>query len=306
VKINIILPFDHIEYPDEFLTPEAVVEISTVAERAGFYGGNVTDHPCPASKWLDNGGHYAQDPFVMLSLVAAATKNLRLQTGILVLPYRNPFITARAVATLDVFSRGRVVLGMGAGYLKGEYFALGVDFEQRNELFDEYLKAMKAAWTGEDFSFTGTGYDARNNRMRPAPTQRPHPPLLIGGNSNRAIRRAVELGDAWNPFFAPPQLSGTARTAELADENDLPGPIAYMREYSAKVGRERPPEIILGGIGTYERKTLNVGAFLEKIHKLAQLGISGTAVNFRAKSRREWCDQVEWFGAEVLPKVAAL
>jgi len=304
MRINITLPFDHIENPDEFITQEAIVECSSLAERMGFYGGNVTDHPCPVGKWLDNGGHYAQDPFVLLALVGSVTTTLRLQTGILVLPYRNPFITARAVATLDVFSKGRVVLGMGAGYLKGEYFALGVDFERRNEIFDEYLKALKAAWTGEDFSFKGTGYDARGTRIRPAPTQKPHPPLLIGGNSNRAIRRAVELGDAWNPFLTPPQVSNTARTAEIVDENDLPGPIAYLREHCEKIGRTTPPDVILGGIGTFKKKTMNVDLFVERIHKLRQLGVSGTAINVHAQTRREWCDEVEWFGTEVLPKVA--
>ena len=104
MKINVTLPFDNIEGPREFLLPEAVAEVAALAERVGFDGGNVTDHPCPSARWLDSGGHYAQDPFVMLSFVAAATRKLRLQTGILVLPYRNPFITARSVATLDVFS----------------------------------------------------------------------------------------------------------------------------------------------------------------------------------------------------------
>jgi len=304
MNINITLPFDQIEHPEEFVTPEAVTEISSLAERVGFYGGNVTDHPCPVGKWLDSGGHYAQDPFVMLALVAGATKTLRLQTGILVLPYRNPFITARAVATLDVFSRGRVVLGMGAGYMKGEYFALGVDFERRNEIFDEYLKALKAAWTGEDFSFKGTGYDARGTRIRPAPVQKPHPPLLIGGNSHRAIRRAVELGDAWNPFFTPPQVSNTARTAEIVDENDLIPAIAYMREHCEKIGRAKPPEVISGAVGTFDKKTMDVAAFVERIGKMRAIGVSGASVNVHAKTRREWCDQAEWFGTEVLPKVA--
>src|SRR6202012_313545 len=134
--------------------------VSQAAERAGFYGGNVTDHPCPTGRRLDAGGPYSPDPFVMLSFVAAATKKLTLHTGILVLPYRNPFITARAVATLDVFSGGRVTLGVGAGYLKGEYKALGVDFERRNEIMDEYLQALKAAWTADEFTFQGTGYEA--------------------------------------------------------------------------------------------------------------------------------------------------
>ena len=117
----------------------------------------------------------------MLSLVAAVTSTLRLQTGILVLPYRNPFIVARAAATLDVFSGGRLALGLGAGYLKGEYHAVGADFFRRNEIMDEYMVAMKAAWAGEEFNFEGSDYSARGNRMRPRPIQQPHPPLLVGG-----------------------------------------------------------------------------------------------------------------------------
>src|SRR3546814_5092255 len=123
MKINISLPFDQTEKPDEFLTPDAIVEVAQHAERLGYDGGNVTDHPCPTGRWLDSGGHHAHDPFVLLSFVAAATTTFRLQTGILVLPYRNPFITARAVATLDLYSKGRVTLGLGAGYLKAEYKA---------------------------------------------------------------------------------------------------------------------------------------------------------------------------------------
>src|SRR3546814_4986175 len=108
MKINISLPFDQTEKPDEFLTPDAIVEVAQHAERLGYDGGNVTDHPCPTGRWLDSGGHHAHDPFVLLSFVAAATATLRLQTGILVLPYRNPFITARAVATLDQIGRAHV------------------------------------------------------------------------------------------------------------------------------------------------------------------------------------------------------
>src|SRR5919205_269382 len=104
MQINVTLPFDQLDPPREFLTPEAVVEVAQTAEKLGFAGGNVTDHPCPSARWLDAGGHYAQDPFVMLSLVAAHTTRLRVQTNILVLPYRNPFITARAVSSLDAFS----------------------------------------------------------------------------------------------------------------------------------------------------------------------------------------------------------
>ncbi|MFD1959740.1 LLM class flavin-dependent oxidoreductase [Novosphingobium panipatense] len=120
----------------------------------------------------------------MLSMLGAATTTLRLQTNILVLPYRNPFITARAISSLDHFTGGRVILGLGAGYLKAEYKALGVDFDTRNDTMDEYMKAMKLAWTGKDFTFEGNGYTALGNRVLPTPVQTPHPPLLVGATQS--------------------------------------------------------------------------------------------------------------------------
>jgi probable F420-dependent oxidoreductase len=302
MKIHVTLPFDNIENPQEFLLPEAVTQVAALAERVGFDGGNVTDHPCPSARWLDSGGHYAQDPFVMLSFVAAATRKFRLQTGILVLPYRNPFITARAIATLDVFSAGRVSLGLGAGYLKGEYFALGADFERRNDIMDEYIRAMKAAWQGVEFSFKGTGYEARGARMLPAPLQRPHPPLLIGGNSHRAIRRAVELGDAWCPFFTSGPVPATSRTAPMSNELDLAGGIRYLHEHSARVGRETPPKIVLSGINPAGEK-LSSTALIDKIGRLQRMGVSGAAVHVDGKTRAEWCDQAERMGMDVLAKL---
>ena len=302
MKVNVTLPFDHIQNPQEFLTLEAVSQVGAVLERAGFDGGNVTDHPCPTGRWLDSGGHHAQDPFVMLSLLAAVTTKLRLQTGILVLPYRNPFITARAVATLDVFSGGRVSLGLGAGYLKGEYYALGVDFERRNDIEDEYIKAMKAAWSGEDFNFKGTGYEARGSRMLPSPVQKPHPPLLIGGNSHRAIRRAVELGDAWYPFFTAGAVSTTARTTAMTTEADLLEGMRYLREHCATVGRERPPEIILSSL-TSPGEKLNPPALIERIARYKELGITGCALHVDGKTRAEWCDNVERCGEQVVAKL---
>lgn len=164
----------------------------------------------------------------MLSLLGAVTTTLRLQTGILVLPYRNPFLVARAVASLDRVTGGRVTLSVGTGYLKGEYRALGVDFDRRNELTDEYLDAMTAALSGGEFTFEGEGYTAYGNRILPGPVQQPRPPILVGGNSKKAIRRAVERGDGWNPFLT--SVSGAdlarTRTAGITGEDDLREAIA--------------------------------------------------------------------------------
>ncbi len=299
--LSVTFPFDHIDQP-EFTSMQAVHECSKAAEDAGFASGTVTDHPVPSYRWLDNGGHYAQDPFVMLSMVAAVTTRLKLQTNIIVLPYRNPFITARAVSSLDHFSGGRVMLGMGAGYLKPEYKALGVDFDSRNDLMDEYITAMKLAWTGEDFSFEGTGYNAVGNRMLPTPVQKPHPPLLVGGNSKRALRRTVEMGDAWHPFIVPKMVTDTARTANIDGDEDILASIAYMAEHCVKVGRATPPEVICSSTCSVTRG-FSAQEAIDGFEHLRTLGISASGTSITADTRAEWCDLALQFGEQVIAKL---
>lgn len=300
--LSVSFPFDHIDAPDEFVTFEAVREIATVAEAAGFSSGCVTDHPIPSHRWLDNGGHYAQDPFVMLSLVAAVTTRLGLQTNILVLPYRNPFITARAVSSLDVFSGGRVILGIGSGYLKPEFKALGVDFDARNDLTDEYLHALKVALRGDDFTFEGTGYTAVGNRLLPTSVQRPHPLFLVGGNSKRALRRAVELGDAWHPFIAPAIVTSTARTAAIEHIDDLAESITYLREHSERVGRAEPPRVIASS--TFRLvEGWSADAALEHFAQLRAMGVHASGVSIAATTRAEWCEHARRFSEQVIPQL---
>ena len=300
--LSITFPFDHIQHGAEFVSMAAVHEISKAAEDAGFWSGTVTDHPVPSYRWLDSGGHYAQDPFVMLSLVAAVTTRLMVQSNIIVLPYRNPFITARAVSSLDAFSHGRVVLGLGAGYLKPEYKALGVDFDSRNDLMDEYMRAMKLAWTGENFSFEGTGYTAVGNRVLPTPAQKPHPPLLVGGNSKRALRRTVELGDAWHPFFVPKMVTDTARTTHISGDEDIVAAIEYMAEHCEKIGRKQAPKVICSGTYTIKRGFSAQQAIDHYAH-LKAIGVHGSGASVDADSRAEWCDQVRKFGEDVIGKL---
>ena len=302
IKINVTLPFDQYDCGAEFMEADAIIAVSQTAEKSGFHSGLVTDHPVPTGRWLDAGGHYAQDPFVLLSFVAAATRTLRVQTGILVLPYRNPFITARAVATLDVYSGGRISLGVGAGYLKGEYKALGVDFDSRNDLMDEYIRALRTAWTNDEFTFQGTGYQALGNRILPRPVQTPHPPILVGGNSRRAIRRAVELGDAWNPYFTSGAVATTSRTDELTSEDQLGESIAYMHAHCEAVGRTSPPEVVLGSFRPVGAQ-FNAQALIDSAARFEALGVSAVAANIMASTRSEWCDYAARFGAEVIAKL---
>lgn len=296
------LPFDRIDKPEEYGTMEAVQEIARTVEKAGFYAGTVTDHPAPSARWLDAGGHYAQDPFVMLSMLGAVTTKLRLQTNILVLPYRNPFVVARGVSTLDHFTNGRVILGLGAGYMKAEYKALGVDFDSRNDLMDEYIAAMKLAWTGEDFTFEGTGYTALGNRMLPTPAQKPNPPLLVGGNSRRALRRAAEMGDAWHPFFVPKSVTDTARTANLEGDEDISEAIAYMHAHAEKIGRAEPPKVIASS--TYSIKQgWSAQEALDHFANLKSLGLHGAGATVYAETRAEYCDMALEFGEEVIARI---
>jgi alkanesulfonate monooxygenase SsuD/methylene tetrahydromethanopterin reductase-like flavin-dependent oxidoreductase (luciferase family) len=139
------------------------------------------------------------------------------------------------------------VLGLGAGYLKPEYKALGVDFDSRNDLMDEYMRAMKLAWTGEDFSFEGTGYTAVGKPRAAHPVQKPHPPLLVGGNSKRALRRTVELGDAWHPFIVPKDGDRHGAHRQHLGDEDIVASIEYMAEHCQKVGRKDSPKVICLG-----------------------------------------------------------
>lgn len=305
MKINCPLPFDHIDPPGEFTTMEAVKEVGAALERAGFNAGLVTDHPCPTGRWLDSGGHYAQGPFVMLAMLAACTTKLRLQTGILVLPYRNPFGVARDVATLDCFSNGRVSLSVGAGYLKGEYRAMGVPFDDRNELMDEYLRALRVSLTGEEFTFEGTGYVAYGNRIIPGPVQE-RVPIYGGGNAKRAIRRVVDLCDGWNPFFTVTAgvFTSTTRTAAMTGEEDLAAGLAYMREYCDEVGREDMPEIVLGGLTAPGEKVDNQ-ELIDRIGRFAEMGVTTAAITVNGRTRAEFCDEAERIGAEIIAKIGS-
>lgn len=299
MRFSLRLPTDRVEDGQEFVSAAGIAEFAAAGERAGFDACFVTDHPFPGERWLAAGGHHALDPFVALSFAAAATSTLRLQTHILVLPYRNPFLAAKSALSLDLLSGGRLTLGVATGYLKAEFAALGADFDGRNEAADEAIRAMKTAWSGEEVRFEGRGFRAPGNRMLPRPKQRPHPPIWVGGNSRRAIRRAVELGDGWVPFPTSPALAATARTAVIASTADLADRLRFAREQAAAVGRSAPLDVcysidVAGGAGGFDRE--RIGA---EVEELAALGVTWLAVALPGESRAAYIEAIEGFG-EVL------
>ena len=196
-------------YNPELLTKDAVIAVATAAERAGFDGIGFTDHPAPTHRWLEAGGHDALDPFAALAFVAAVTDRIRLIPNIVVLPYRNPFLVAKSIATIDALSGGRFTLATATGYLKGEYKALGVDFAERNDLFDEAIEVLRGVWSTDDFAYEGRNFLAHGQTANPKPGS---VPLWIGGNSRLSRRRVAQVADGWNPFPAPRQLATTAKT----------------------------------------------------------------------------------------------
>ncbi len=153
LKFTVQYPLAVQGYTPEFLGPQAMTRFARAAEEAGFDAIAVTDHPIPSEKWIRSGGHDGFDLTTALAFCAAVTDRIKLMTYAMVLPYRNPFLVAKAMSTLDHLSQGRAILTAGVGYLKSEFAAVGVNFEERHELFDEAIEVMRGAWTHRGYRY---------------------------------------------------------------------------------------------------------------------------------------------------------
>ena len=302
MRFTLQLPTDKVSSPAEFLTAEAIGEMARAAEAAGFDAAFVTDHPAPGDRWLASGGHHALDPFVALAFAAAATTRLRLQTHVLIAAYRSPFLAAKALASLDVASGGRLIVGTAAGYLEPEFAALGARFDERNELADELLTALKRIWSESGLVLAGRHFAAAGNTALPQPVQKPHPPLWVGGNSRRAIRRAVELGDGWLPFPAPARMARRVGTAALESEDDLARGLAYAREHAERVGRVAPLDVCFSPFGLDMRADglPEPASIRAAAQRLGALGVTWLAITLPCATRAEFRARAEWFGREVI------
>lgn len=145
------------------------------------------------------------DPLTALGFIAGATTTLRLGTGILVVPQRNPVLTAKQVADVDVLSGGRVEFGVGVGWLREEFEALGASFERRGARTDEYLEVMQSCWTEKVSRYEGRYYSMRPSRFNPKPVQKPYPPVHVGGESDAALRRVARFGQGWYSLNRKPE-----------------------------------------------------------------------------------------------------
>jgi probable F420-dependent oxidoreductase len=219
-----------------------------------------------------------------------------------VLPYRNPFLAAKAALTLDVLSQGRLLFGVGAGYLEPEFRALGVDFDERNELLDEGIAAVRRAWSEDGVVMDGRHFDVQGHTMLPRPTAPGGPPIWVGGNARRAIRRAATLGDGWLPMINPRALGARRRSAHLESLDDLRAGIAYLAECRDVADRSGPMEVLMQPLvpGTPGTPAFDPARFADHVGELAAIGVTGVAVFAAGESRAAVLDAVAAFGAAVI------
>lgn len=293
VAFSLELPTQRVDAQEAFVTASAIAAISRAAEAAGYAAVHVTDHPAPDAKWLDHGGHHALDPFVALSFAAAATDTVKLLTNVYIAAYRNPFLGAKAIHSLQVLSGGRLIIGTAAGYLKPEFRALGVDFDQRGALLDEALDVLDKVLAGDDVAYSGSSFTARGVRLRPVATP---PPVWVGGNSKPAVRRAVSRGQGWAPFNTFGYATAS-RTAEISTVEELESAITWARGYATEIGRTAPLDICFSagtmlddGRSTDERHAL--------IERLAAAGVTWLPIAPVGENRDEYIGRAAAFAKE--------
>jgi probable F420-dependent oxidoreductase len=171
-----------------------------LAEALGYHFVMVSDHVAVTSDVHSQYPAPFYDPFIALAWLAGVTTNLELGATVIILPYRHPLLTARMAANIDQLCRGRFILGVGVGWAKQEFQALGVPFEQRGAIANEYLEIIKKCWTNDVVSHEGRYVSFREVHTGPQPARSPHPPIWVGGRSVPALRRAARYGDAWHPI----------------------------------------------------------------------------------------------------------
>lgn len=206
--------------------PDVAARIARHAEAAGLESVWTGEHvvlpepqvppsPVPASTPF-------LDPAVALTLVAAETTRILLGTGIIILPQRNPVVLAKELASVDVLSQGRLIFGLGAGYLKPEFAAVGARFDDRGARTDEYIDAIRALWTEPQPSFAGRTVRFSGIDAQPRPVQRPHPPIVVGGTSPAALRRAVLRGNGWYGFLRDLEVTKADLAGLAAAQREAP------------------------------------------------------------------------------------
>jgi probable F420-dependent oxidoreductase len=295
--------------------PAGLRDLAQAAEALGYDSAWVSDHVVIPAR-IESAYPYSPDgqfrlgprapylePLTALTYLAGCTTSIRLGTHVLILPYRNPVVTAKVVATLDVLSGGRVDLGVGVGWMKEEFEALGYDYyERRGAVTDEQMRLLKTLWTEDLPAFAGEFYRFESLGAYPQPVQRPHPPLWVGGHTRPAIRRAARLGDGWLPIGARPPAD--LPPAEVAEG------IALLRAEAARAGRD-PASVRIcfstsvtfdGERGPFAGRPEEIAADIDRYRAV---GVERFVLGFGGGGPDELLGRLRRFAEEVRPAVAA-
>ena len=278
---------------------DEIKRVAQACDRNGFFYLAVCDHVCVPRDHAQTMSTVWYDPVATLGFLAACTTQVRLLSYVYIAPYRHPLATAKAFATLDALSGGRVILGVGAGHLQGEFETLGIDFARRGRLLDEAIDVIAVALTEEYPDHDGPTWTVHERGQRPRPVQTPRPPIWVGGSTTAALRRAAQRGDGWLPQGVP--------------EMGMEKAIAYIREQRLRRRGDAPIEIGMNSPWLYVGKpAFDVGAntrtgsgesIAAAFHAMKALGVSHCGVRFRSRSCDELIDHMHAFASEVVPHI---
>ena len=247
------------------------------------------------------------EPLAALNYLAGCTERVRLGTHVLILPYRNPVLTAKILATLDVLSGGRVILGVGVGWMEEEFLALGLNtYHERGAVTDEYIELYKELWTKDEPVFNGKYYQISGAGFQPKPVQKPHPPIWIGGHTGPAIRRAAKYGDGWMPIGLRPPA--------ILEPEELAGKIARLRTLTVQAGRPEDAVEITFSTDVMFDDAAGPGRRLVSgrpeqiagdLRLYQDLGVKNFILGFPAQSVEELRESMERFSRQVMPLIPA-
>jgi probable F420-dependent oxidoreductase len=284
------------------------IEMATKAEELGFDSVWASDHVVVPNKYVGRFSEVFYDPFILLTSIAANTKKIKIGTSVIILPYRNPLVVAKMVATMDMLSEGRVIFGVGVGWMREEFEVLGIPFKERGRRTDEYIKICKELWEKDAPRFEGEFFTFSNIRFYPKPYQKPHPPIWIGGSGEKALRRAVELGEGWQPTWLSPDdiaakinhMKSMARSSGRESKNFTFSVRNRLRIFNKdekrntdmEVGGERP---IFSLCGTAEDITNYIRGY-------KRIGVSHIVLDILAGNDDEMFNMMERFAKEIMPE----
>ena len=302
-------------------SPENLATLVGKAEEWGYHCGSTGDHiVVPAnigSRYpYTEGGEFpgsssgeSMEQITLLAYLAGITQKLQLVTGVIIVPHRNPLLAAKALATLDVLSHGRLVVGIGAGWMKEEFQALDLPpFEERGAVTDEYIRAFKELWSSDNPTFEGKYCRFSDISFLPKPVQKPHPPIWVGGESPRAIRRTAELADGWYPIGSNPDFP-------MGTPDQLAAGIKRLASRATRAGRDpseieviyRSPEFEIRKSTSGERHpfTGTAGEIAADIRQYEELGVDYLLVDFFriTSSFEEALQRMEELTTQVWPRV---